>query len=253
MPSDRDGPRFLLWEPEFARDPHSYYAEMRKGDRKMVPVELAPGVSATLVIDYCTAVQILNDPEHFPADPRAWQSTVPSDCLILPLIGYRPVPARTTGAEHRRYVDIHTDAMRSVDLYAMHDHVEKLAIELINGFCADGHADLIQQYSFPLSFAVCNVLLGCPPHLGDQIAEGMAKIFENTDAEAGNARCRSSAAAAHRTCIRNPISPRSFHSYIATLHTVRSDLGVSSGRGLPCHAAGTEFHSARARAGTGHR
>ncbi len=185
-PFDNDGPRFLLWEPAFATDPHSYYIEMRKDDRKLVPVELAPGIAATLVIDYRTAVQILNDPEHFPADPRAWQNTVPAECPILPLIGYRPVPARTTGAEHRRYSTVHTDAMRSVDLYAMHGHVEKLAIELINGFCGDGHADLIKQYSFPLSFAVCNVLLGCPPDLGDRIAEGMAKIFENTDAEAGN-------------------------------------------------------------------
>ncbi len=186
MPFDTTEQRFLLWEPEFAMDPHRYYARMRRDGHKMVSVELAPGVPATLVIDYRTAVQILNDPEHFPADPRAWQSTVPSDCPILPLIGYRPVPARTTGAEHQRYADAHTEAMRKIDLYAMHGQVEKLAIQLINSFCADGHADLIKQYSFPLSFAVCNVMLGCPPHLGDRIAEGMTKIFDNVDAETGS-------------------------------------------------------------------
>ncbi|GGL16072.1 cytochrome P450 [Nocardia jinanensis] len=185
-PFDSDSPQYLLWEPEFAEDPHRHYARMRARGRTTVSVELAPGVPATLVIDYQTAVQILNDPERFSADPRAWQKTVAADCPILPLVGYRPVPARTTGAEHQRYRSVHIEAMRSLDLYAMHAHVENLAVPLINSFCADGHADLIRQYSFPLSFAVCNVLLGCPPHLGDRIADGMAKIFENTDAEAGN-------------------------------------------------------------------
>jgi cytochrome P450 len=185
-PFSNDGPPVLLWETEFAADPHRHYTQMRRSGRSMVPVELSPGVQATLVVDYRTAVRILNDPEHFPADPRAWQKTLPADCPILPLVGYRPVPARTTGAEHQRYRDVHTAAMRGVDLHAMHAHIEKLAIPLINGFCEDGHADLIQQYCFPLSFAACNVLLGCPPYLGDRIAEGMAKIFENVDAEAGN-------------------------------------------------------------------
>ncbi|WP_245718277.1 cytochrome P450 [Nocardia miyunensis] len=186
MPFGSDDARFLLWQPEFASDPYSYYARMRRVNRSMVPVELSPGVPATLVVDYRTAVQILNDPEHFPADPRTWQSTLPEDCPILPLVGYRPVPARTTGQEHNRLREVHTAAMRGVDLLAMHSHIEKLAIPLINRFCGDGHADLIQQYSFPLSFAACNVLLGCPPYLGDRIAEGMAKIFENVDAATGN-------------------------------------------------------------------
>ncbi|MBH0777363.1 cytochrome P450 [Nocardia bovistercoris] len=185
-PFGSDDPRYLLWEPEFASDPSSHYARMYRSGQSMVPVELSPGVAATLVIDYRTAVRILNDPEHFPADPRAWQETLPADCPILPLVGYRPVPARTTGAEHRRYRDVHNAAMRDVDLHALHIHMEKLAVPLINGFCEAGQADLIKQYCFPLSFAACNVLLGCPPDLGERIAEGMAKIFENIDAESGN-------------------------------------------------------------------
>ncbi|MGW5514809.1 cytochrome P450, partial [Nocardia africana] len=33
-------------------------------------------VAATLVLGYYTAVRILHDPEHFPADPRPWQQSV---------------------------------------------------------------------------------------------------------------------------------------------------------------------------------
>ncbi|NUS92759.1 MAG: cytochrome P450, partial [Nocardia sp.] len=50
-----------LYAPEFAADPHRAYREMRAGWGSLAPVELAPGVPATLVLGYSTAVRILND------------------------------------------------------------------------------------------------------------------------------------------------------------------------------------------------
>ncbi|MEU7629730.1 cytochrome P450 [Nocardia sp. NPDC049220] len=185
-PFDADGPRVPLYAPEFAADPHRAYGEMRRQGRSLIPVALAPDVPATLVIDYTIALRILNDPEHFPADPRTWQKNIPADCPILPMLEWRPMATRSAGADAVRYRQATTTALNEVDLYSLHAIVEKIALSLINSFCEDGSADLIRQYAFPLVFEICNVLLGCPPEIGQRMAAGMAAIVEGVDAENGN-------------------------------------------------------------------
>ncbi|MBF6440060.1 cytochrome P450 [Nocardia cyriacigeorgica] len=180
------GPRVPLHSAEFAADPHRHYREMRGRYGSLAPVELAPEVPATLVIGYSTAVRILNDPEHFPADPRAWQKNVPADCPILPLLEWRPMASRSSGADFVRYRQAITAGIDNVDLYALNGVVENIAVPLINTFCADGQADLIRQYVFPLVFEVVNFLLGCPAEIGQQVAAGTAALLEGVDAEKGN-------------------------------------------------------------------
>ncbi|WP_040790709.1 cytochrome P450 [Nocardia paucivorans] len=185
-PIDSDGPRVPLYTPEFAADPHRFYREMRSRFGSLAPVELAPDVPATLVIGYSTAVRILNDPEHFPADPRIWQKDIPADCPILPLLEWRPMASRNAGADFVRYRKAITASIDAVDLYAMHDVVERIATPLINSFCQEGRAELIGQYVFPLTFETVNVMLGCPPEIGRQVAAGTAALLEGVDAEEGN-------------------------------------------------------------------
>ncbi|MEU2254698.1 cytochrome P450 [Nocardia xishanensis] len=186
-PIGTDGPRVRLYTEEFAADPHHAYRQMRRQYGSLAPVELAPGVPATLVIGYHTALRILNDPEHFPADPRTWQQTVPGECPILPMLEWRPNALRSAGLEHLRYREANLAAVAGVDLHAMHATIERVAIPLINAFCQDGAADLISQYAFPLAFAVLNEMLGCPADIGQQVATGMAAIFEGVNADKGNA------------------------------------------------------------------
>lgn len=186
-PIDTDGPRIPLYSPEFAADPHHAYRDMRRRYGSLVPVDLAPGVPATLVIGYHTALHILNDPEHFPADPRTWQQSVPGECPILPMLEWRPNALRSAGTEHWRYRQANTSAIGEIDLHALHSVVEQVAVPLVNAFCGDGVADLISQYAFPLTFQVLNVMLGCPPEIGQQVATGMAAIFEGVNADKGNA------------------------------------------------------------------
>ncbi len=160
---------------------------MRRQYGSLVPVNLAPDVPATLVIGYHTALRILNDPDHFPADPRTWQKNVPGECPILPMLEWRPNALRSAGLEHLRYRQANVVAVGEVDLHSLHATVERIAIPLINAFCQDGAADLISQYAFPLTFAVLNATLGCPPEIGQQVATGMAAIFEGVNADKGNA------------------------------------------------------------------
>ncbi|MFI5717114.1 cytochrome P450 [Nocardia sp. NPDC051750] len=181
------GPRIPLYTEEFAADPHKIYREMRGRFGSLAPVELAPGVPATLVIGYHTAVRILHDPEHFPADPRVWQRDVPSDCPVLPMMEYRPNPLRTVGHDRLRYRSAAVAAVDGVDLHEMHTIIEKISISLINSFCADGYCDVVGQYASPLIFATLNAMLGCPPELGHRAAQGLAAMFDTVDAAAGNA------------------------------------------------------------------
>ncbi len=186
-PIETDGPRVPLYSEEFAADPHRAYRDMRRQFGSLVPIDLSPGVPATLVIGYHTAVRILNDPDHFPADPRTWQQKIPGECPVLPMLEWRPNALRSAGNEHLRYRQANAASLAEVDLHALHAVVEDAAIPLINAFCGDGAADLISQYAFPLTFQVLNEMLGCPAEIGQQVATGMAAIFEGVNADKGNA------------------------------------------------------------------
>lgn len=186
-PVDTAGPRIPLYTEDFAADPHRVYQEMRRRFGSLAPVELAPGVPATLVIGYHTAVRILNDPERFPADPRVWQQGVAEDCPVLPMLEYRPNPLRTVGDDRVRYRSAAVAAIGGVDMHELHGIIEEIAITLINSFCSDGYCDVLGQYASPLIFATLNAMLGCPPDLGHRAARGLAAMFDTVDAAEGNA------------------------------------------------------------------
>ncbi|MGW4325051.1 cytochrome P450 [Nocardia sp. NPDC004573] len=187
-PIEHRGERVSLYSPQFAADPHRAYRDMRARYGSMAPVDLAPGVPATLVLNYHTAVRIMHDPEHFPADPRTWQADVPADCPVLPVLEWRPNAMRATGEAHARYRQANTASINAVDLHALHETVERTAAELINAFCAAGSADLVSQYALPLAFEVINAMLGCPPEIGREVAAATAAVFDGVDAEEGNRR-----------------------------------------------------------------
>ncbi|WP_328396687.1 cytochrome P450 [Nocardia sp. NBC_00416] len=185
-PGRGDEQRVALHSPEFAADPHRAYQEMRERYGALVPVELAPGVPATLVLGYRAALRILNDPDRFPADPRTWEKTVPADCPVLPVLQWRPNAPRSSGAAHARYRGATTAALAGVDLHALRGTVERFAVPLINSFCSSGSADLVGQYAFPLTFEVINAVLGCPPEISERAAAATAAIFDGVDSEKGN-------------------------------------------------------------------
>ncbi|WP_067885409.1 cytochrome P450 [Nocardia vaccinii] len=186
-PTDFAGPRVALYTEEFSADPHRAYRDMRARYGSLVPVDLAPGVPATLVIGYRTALRILHDPAHFPADSRIWQRDIPRDCPVLPMLEWRPAAIRTSGAEHQRYRQATVDGVNGIDQFALRGVVEQVAFSLINGFCAAGTADLISQYALPLAFTMINAMLGCPQDIGQRAAAGMAAMFDGVNAAEGSA------------------------------------------------------------------
>lgn len=179
------GPRFPMYTQEFAADPHRVYEEMRVRHGSLVPVELAPGVPATLVIGHKIAVQILNDPDHFPSDPRYWQETVPRNSPVLPMMKWFPAARYNVGELHARYRQASSAGIDGVDLNSLPYTVERIATPLINTFCEYGTADLMSQYAFPLALEIINHICGCPDDIGLRVAAGMAARFDMVRAEEG--------------------------------------------------------------------
>ena len=183
-PGDTDH-RIPLYTQDFVDDPHHAYREMRRQYGTLVPVELAPGVPATLVIGHTVAVRILNDPTHFSADPRKWQETVPEKCPVLPMMAWLPAARNNDGAVHARYRDASVASIDGIDVHTIPATVEKIAIPLINTFCRAGSADLVTEYAFPLILEVLNQMVGCPADIGQRVATGMAARFDTVKSAQG--------------------------------------------------------------------
>src|SRR4051794_25469510 len=179
------GDRVPLYGPDFAADPARVYARLRDYG-PAAPVELSPGVPATLVTGYNAALDVLRDPATFPKDARTWQKTVPPDCPVLPLMMYRPNCRNSDGAAHTRLRAAVTDSLARVDLTSLRGYVERSAETLISRFGSRGAADLITDYARVLPLLVFNELFGCPADTGDRLVLGMSGIFDGVNAKRSN-------------------------------------------------------------------
>ncbi|MGF6881739.1 cytochrome P450 [Nocardia sp. GP40] len=172
--------RVPLFTPEFAADPHSVYRDMRRHRGPYVPIELAPGVPATLVIGYRAALTILHDEARFPADPSEWARRCPPDSPLLEMLGPRDNALRKAGREHLRY-RAPLSCLETVDRLRLEGVVDRHAERLINARCGSGAMDLRHDYALPLTFSVLSELMGFPADVAATAYRGMAAILEGTE------------------------------------------------------------------------
>ncbi|GAB2836010.1 cytochrome P450 [Streptomyces daliensis] len=179
-----------LYGPEFAAAPEAFYAFLRQYGAAG-PVELAPGVQASLVTRYSAALQVLQNPDLFAKDSRRWRALnegrVPEDSPALPMLAYRPNCLFSDGADHARLRQAVTDSLAKLDPHRLSRHVERVADYLIGQFSAQGSVDLLNEYAKVLPLLVFNELFGCPSEIGDRLVHGMSGIFDGVDAERANA------------------------------------------------------------------
>ncbi|MBA9006889.1 cytochrome P450 [Thermomonospora cellulosilytica] len=179
--------RIRMYDEQFAVDPHGAYARMRPHGA-FAPVEIAPGVPATLAIGYDAVLEVMRDDRTFSRNPSTWQQTVPPDCPVLPMMGYRPNVLFTDGAVHARLRGTITDAFARLDPGVLRGQVERHADALVRALGPLGEADLMSGYVQPLPMLVYMDMFGCPPAIAERLVFGMAGIFEaTTPAEAEKA------------------------------------------------------------------
>ncbi|MGW4788591.1 cytochrome P450 [Streptomyces sp. NPDC004230] len=172
---------------DFAADPHGAYDEMRALGKPAAPVELAPGVEATLVVDYQTARAVLQNTQDFSRDPRRWKALnegkIPLDSPVLPMMMHRPNAMFSDGAVHLRLRKNITDSLDKLNAGRIRRDVKDIALFLIDQFSERGSADLLNDYAKPLPALVFNRLVGCPADIGDRLASSMSALLDGTDAQ----------------------------------------------------------------------
>ncbi|MEU2119645.1 cytochrome P450 [Streptomyces sp. NPDC016459] len=189
-PAHASGARVPLHGPEFAADPQAYYAYLRHFG-PTAPVELAPGVEATLVTDYAAALQLLQNSASFRKDARLWrdfaEGRVPRDSPVVPLLAYRQNCMFSDGSEHLRLRQAITDSMARVDSHRLARNTERISDYLISQFASRGSADLLGDYAKQLPLFVFNELFGCPAGIGDRVLFGITGMFDGVNAEKATA------------------------------------------------------------------
>ncbi|MFF9773900.1 cytochrome P450 [Streptomyces sp. NPDC013978] len=188
-PAHGSGLRIPLYGPEYAADPQAYYAYMRHYGPS-APVEIAPGVDATLVTDHATALKLLQDPGNFRKDARRWRDVaegkVGPDSPVVPMLGYRPNAMFTDGAEHARLRQAITDSLAKVDSRRISDMTKRASDYLLSQVSGRGSIDLMNDYVKQLPLLVFNELFGCPADIGDRVVFGISGVFEGVNAEKAN-------------------------------------------------------------------
>ncbi|MGW0842326.1 cytochrome P450 [Streptomyces sp. NPDC002787] len=188
-PAHDSGLRVPLYTQEYAADPQAYYAHLR-GYGPTAPVEIAPGVDATLVTDHATALKLLQDPGNFRKDARRWRDVaegkIGPDSPVVPMLGYRPNCMFTDGAEHARLRQAVTDSLAKVDSRRLSDMTKRASDYLIAQVAARGSVDLMNDYVKQLPLLVFNELFGCPADIGDRVVFGISGVFEGVNAEKAN-------------------------------------------------------------------
>ncbi|MCS0636857.1 cytochrome P450 [Streptomyces sp. LP05-1] len=173
----------------FAADPRRTYDWLRARGAAG-PVELAPGVEATLVVQHEAAKQVLQSPALFPRDARRWadlnEGRIAPDSPVLPMMAYRPNCLFTDGAVHLRLRKAVTDSLDRLNISRIRRDVEPIADYLIDRFSERGRADLLGDYAKLLPLLLFNKLFGCPADIGDTLTTAMSAIFDGKDALKAN-------------------------------------------------------------------
>ncbi|MFF1421258.1 cytochrome P450 [Streptomyces sp. NPDC058280] len=188
-PAHNSGKSVPLHGLDFAANPEAFYEHLRQYG-PAAPVELAPGVEASLVTDYAAALHVLQNPDTFARDSRRWRALnegrVPMDSPVVPMMAYRPNTLFSDGADHLRLRQAVTESLSRIDTHRVSRHVDRVSAYLINQFSGRGKADLVGDYAQLVPLLVFNDLMGCPPEIGDRLVFGFSGIFDGVDAEKAN-------------------------------------------------------------------
>ncbi|WP_153543014.1 cytochrome P450 [Streptomyces sp. RB17] len=178
-----------MHDAAFAADPDQIYDRLR-AHGPAGPVELAPGIDATLVVGHETALRVLQNTTLFARDSRHWKALneghIPLDHPVLPMMAYRPNCLFTDGAVHLRLRKAVTDSLARLNITRIRRDVEPIADYLIDQFSERGRADLLNDYAKLLPLLLFNKLFGCPAGIGDTLTSAMSAIFDGKDALRAN-------------------------------------------------------------------
>ncbi len=164
--ASRIGQEFNPFTPATQRDLHGLLARARSEQ----PVFYSPAMQMWVVTRYGDVVRVLRDPGLFssrrilsvpfgPGIAEVLAGALPEEQTTL--IGLDP-PA------HSRLRAVMNAAFTPARALAMEGQIRQVADELIGEFAADGHAELMSQFAYPLTLTVILRLIGVPAEAMDR-------------------------------------------------------------------------------------
>jgi cytochrome P450 len=171
---------FDLLSPDYLRDPYPMIARAQRE----CPVFYYPPLDFWMITRYEDVVSVLTDWQTFSS--RAYRAVpVPPDlCPVIPA-EQRGIPAAIIDSN---FVNIdppsHTAERKKAQktftrklIAQSEDTVRRIANELIDGFIADGHCDLMQDFSYRLSLGVIVAMIGIPVETMPQFRDWIDDFF----------------------------------------------------------------------------
>lgn len=148
--------------PEQRRDPYPVYTDARA----RAPVFFAEAYGFWVVTRYEDVLAVLKDDETFSSTDALRSSTVelPPEVEAVLAEGWpeMPVIIDTDPPLHTRIRGLITKAFTPRRVAEMEPTIRALANELVDGFAADGEADIVERFAWPLPLRVVGDMLGLP-------------------------------------------------------------------------------------------
>ncbi|MFJ2217697.1 cytochrome P450 [Streptomyces sp. NPDC101062] len=183
---------YTLYTEDFAQQRHAYYASMREHYGHVAPVEIAPGAHGYLVISPEAARTVQHDTDTWTRNPSVWASRQPADSPVLGMLGYRPNPLFTDGAEHDRYRRVVTDVLSWVEPHFLRDAARQVADglidQMIEKMATDGAVDLVRDFTSPFPSILLNRLFGQDDSRAEKLVRALERLMDaGPDGAAANA------------------------------------------------------------------
>jgi len=158
------GRKYDLYSPAFQASSYETFARMRRDDPVFRQTGLDGKTPIWFVTRYEDAATVPLDDERFVRDYRLAldpeQLEADSTPPIVQLIDNHMLSK--DGEEHRRLRRLVTKAFTPRMVEQLRPRIETIAGQLLDAIEADGHAELMEAYAFPLPIAVIAELLGIP-------------------------------------------------------------------------------------------
>lgn len=170
---------------EHKSDPMGMYARLRAEYGSVAPVLMEGDLPAWLVLGYRENLDVVRTPNRFSRDSRNWGSyrrgDVAPDSPLLPLVGWQPLCAFLDGEEAERLRSAVTDSLGRLDRRGVRRHVTRFANQLIDGFAADGTADLVARFAEQLPMLVMTQLFGMKDEYGPSLVEATLDLVRGSE------------------------------------------------------------------------
>ncbi|MFJ2785780.1 cytochrome P450 [Streptomyces sp. NPDC093249] len=175
-----------LYGPAAATDPMGLYEELRATHGPVAPVLLDGDVRAWLVLGYLENRDVASRPTQFSRDPRVWHGWTsgeidPATSPLMPMIGWRPDCVCADGEEHQRLRGAVTTSLNQFDHRGLRRHITRFAHELIDTFCEDGDAELVERFAEHLPMLTLTHLLGMSEESAPELVHAARDLFKATE------------------------------------------------------------------------